>query len=284
MRLWSSLGGLGMCAALLLPAGAAFAEDDPPEDQQVYPVVYTQRPLTLSQMTLELNAGMDVTRLIKLDPKMATRDLETRISIDAGAGFGITRNLEVRASLAALAIRPKVGYGNPSIGATYRFLNSGLEMGGRLTVTLVTSPDTIVAVDKIGGILKPSVPLLFHFGKSARLDFEAGLPITIQKGKPAMVGIDAPLAFSFNFVDAFHLGLRSSLYINDFKLASRNITIPLGAFAGISLGSESPFLEIDPFFMWPQFAQPGAADPKVQKKINIDVYTVGGVVRVFLFM
>jgi hypothetical protein len=279
VRLWSSLGGLGLCAALLLPATAAFAED-PPENEQFYPVVYSQRPLTLSQMTLELNAGMDGTRLIKT---MSARELETRLSIDAGAGFGITRNLEVRASIATLQITPKVGYGNPSIGATYRFLNSGLEMGARLNVTLVTSPDTILAVDKIGGILEPSVPFLVHFGSSARLDFGAGLPITIQKGKPVMVGLNAPVEFAFNIVDALHLGLRSSVYINDFKLASRYLTIPLGFFAGISFGSEKPFIEIDPFFTWPQFAQPGAMGANA-KKINIDIYTVGAAVRLFLFL
>src|SRR3954470_13099238 len=90
VRLWSSLWGLALGAALLLPAGAAYA-DDPKPDEQAYPVVYAERPLTLSQTTLHLYGSFDATRLVKAQTAGMTplRELETRLNIDAGAAFGI---------------------------------------------------------------------------------------------------------------------------------------------------------------------------------------------------
>lgn len=247
-----------------------------------YPVQYVRRPLTLGEHALEFYGTTDLTRVVK-DTNDITRELQTNLGIDAGAGFGITPNLEVHAVLATVQILPKAGYGNPIVSSTYRFLNSGMELGVRLQAQIFTKPDQLSNINEFGAVLEPSVPGLVHLGKSARFDFGAGLPVTVQKGKATTIGIDAPIAFSFQLVDAMHLGLRSSLYINDFKYASRYLTVPLGVFAGISLGSEKPFFEIDPFFTWPQFATPGAEGASA-KKVNFDVFTAGGTVRIFIFL
>jgi hypothetical protein len=133
-----------------------------------------------------------------------------------------------------------------------------------------------------GIIAKPSVPVLIHLGGTARLDFSVGLPITLQRGTKPTVGLELPVAFALNPIDNLHFGAQTSVYIVDFRDPGESVTLPLGLFAGVSIGTDSPLVEIAPFFTWPKFAQPGASDLGSQK-LNTDLYTAGLSVRGFLF-
>jgi hypothetical protein len=266
------LTGLCVGAVLASLSFTARADDD---DQEDYPLQYAQRPLTLHAQSLSPYVSADVTRFVA-DPNAVKRDLGTNLTVQGGAKFGITKALEVEAALAQIQILPKLAYGNPTLGATFRFINSAVEIGVRGKITIVTASATA------GMIAEPSVPVQIHIGKSVRLDFSAGLPITIARGAPTVVGLDLPVAFALNLVDTLHAGAQTSVYIADFKDPGKSITVPLGFFAGFSIGTEHPIVEIDPFFTWPKFAQPGATDPGAQK-LNIDVYTAGLAVRGYVF-
>ena len=266
------LASLCLGTALASIAHVARADDD---DQEDYPLQYAQRPMTLHAQSLVPYVSADVTRFVA-NPTAAQRDLATNLTLQGGAKFGITRSLEVEAALAQIQILPKLAYGNPTLGATFRFVNTAVEIGVRGKITIVTASATAGMVGEL------SVPFQIHIGKSARLDFAAGLPVTIAKGTPTVVGLNLPVAFALNLVDTLHAGAQTSVYIADFKDPGKSITVPLGFFAGFSIGTEHPIVEIAPFFNWPKFAQPGATDLGSQK-LNIDVYTAGLAVRGYIF-
>ena len=247
------------------------------DDLDDYPLAYATRPMTLYTNLLSPYVAGDFSRFVA-DPssvKSAPRELGNNLTIQAGAKYGITKFLEVEAALAQIQILPKVAYGNPTLGATFRLLQSTIEIGVRARIAIVTAADTagIVAV--------PSVPMLVHIGKSMRLDFSLGLPVTVARGKPTTVGVDLPVALALNLTDTLHAGVQSNVYIEKFSDVGGSFTVPLGFFAGFSIGTDAPILEFNPFFTWPKFAQPGATDPGAQK-INIDVFTAGLAVRGYI--
>ena len=270
------LAGLFVGARLGSFSRNARAGEDDPDD---YPLAYAARPLTLYTQGLEPYVAVDATRFVA-DPNAVkttgVRDLATGLAIQGGAKYGISKALEVEAALAQIQILPKVAYGNPTLGATFRLLNSTIEIGVRARVAIVTASDTA------GLILEPSVPMLIHIGKSMRLDFSAGLPLTVARGQKTLFGLDLPVALALNLTDTLHAGVQSNVYIADFSDLGGSFTVPLGFFAGFSVGTDAPILEFDPFFTWPQFAQPGATDPGAQK-VNIDVFTAGLAIRGYVF-
>lgn len=248
------------------------------DDLDDYPLAYATRPMTLYTNLLSPYVAADFTRLVA-DPgavKSAPSQLGNNLTIQAGAKYGITKSLEVEAALAQVQILPEVAYGNPTLGATFRLLQSTIEIGARARIAIVTSAKSA------GIIAEPSVPMLVHIGKSMRLDFGLGLPVTVARGVPTTVGLDLPVALALNLTDTLHAGVQSNVYIADFSDLGGSFTVPLGFFAGFSVGTDAPILEFDPFFTWPQFAQPGATDPAAQK-INIDVFTAGLAIRGYVF-
>jgi hypothetical protein len=269
------LAGLGLGGLIASYSITAHAGEDDLDD---YPLAYALRPMTVYNQVLSPYVSADVTRFVDKPSTLssAPSQLATNLTIQGGAKYGITKSLEVEAALAQIQILPKVAYGNPTLGATFRLLKSTIEIGVRAKLAIVTAADTA------GIVAEPSVPMLVHIGKSMRLDFSLGLPLTVARGAPTTVGLDLPVALALNLTDTLHAGVQSNVYIADFSNLSGSFTVPLGFFAGFSIGTDAPIIELDPFFTWPKFAQPGASDPDA-KKINIDAFTAGLAVRGYIF-
>jgi hypothetical protein len=269
------LAGLLVGALLASFSRDARAGED---DQDDYPLTYAQRPLTLYTQGLEPYVSADVTRFVA-DPnavKTAQQDLTTNLTIQGGAKYAITKSLEVEAALAQIQILPKVAYGNPTLGATFRLLASTIEIGVRARIAIVTSAESA------GIILEPSAPMLVHIGKSMRLDFGVGLPVTVARGAPTTVGLDLPVALALNLVDTLHVGVQSNVYLVKLSEPSASFTVPLGFFAGFSIGTDHPIVELGPFFTWPKFVHPTATDP-ADKGVNTEVFNAGLAVRGYVF-
>jgi hypothetical protein len=269
LRTSISLLALGLGFALGTVSPSARADDDP----DTYPLPYSGRPMTLLARTLSPYVAVDVTRFVA-DPRAVTRDLTTSLTVQAGAKFGLSNDFEVDAALAQIRILPALAYGDPTLGATFRVVNSVIEIGVRAQATIFTTPDTA------GIIAEPSVPFLIHLGGTARLDFSAGAPIALRRGALPIIGLDLPVAFALNPIDNLYVGAKTSVYIVNFRAPGETVTVPLGLFAGVTIGTDSPLVEIAPFFTWPQFAQPGVTGLGKQK-LNTDIYTAGLSVRGF---
>lgn len=270
MRPSTLLWGLLFSGPILLAAETAFA------DGQQYPVGYVDRPLTLPPITLSPDLTFDATNAVK-DPNKLQKEFETNLAFMIGAGFGITEDLEVRAQIGKLSISPKFEYSEPRVGATFRFANAEkFNMGVHAEATVLTLPGE-------GGVrFEASLPMLARLGDSVRLDLAPGAPVTIQENRATTFGLTIPFALSFQVVEAIHLGARTSGTITDFSNPGENLVIPLGFFAGVSLGSEKPILEIDPYFTWNEFAKPGAKFDN--DKLSIEKFSAGLTARLYLYL
>jgi hypothetical protein len=262
----------GLCLGAALGSVTLLARADEDED---YPLQYAARPLTLHSRTLSIYAAADATRFVA-DPGAAQRDLATGLTVQAGAKFGLSSDFEVDAALAQVQILPTLAYGNPTLGATFRLLDTVLEIGVRGRLTFVTASKTA------GVIAEPSVPLQIHLGESLRIDLNPGVPLALQRGALPTIGLDVPVDIAINLIDKIYVGGQTSLYIADLSSPGESVTVPLGLFAGLSIGSDVPYVEIAPFFTWPKFAQPGASHAGEQK-LNLDLYTAGLAVRGYLY-
>lgn len=273
MRRSKFVCGLFSGALVLLSANASRAQEG---GAQRYPLAYVDRPLTLPSITISPDVSFDATQLVK-DPNAAERTFQTDLSLSVGALVGITDDLEVRGSVGTIRIAPKFEYLEPRIGVTYRFVGAEqLNMGIRAEITALTLPGE-------GGVrMEASLPFLVRLGSSARMDFAPGAPVTIQENKAAAFGLNAPFAFAFQIVEPIHIGARTSVRITDFADPLGNLVIPLGFFLGISLGSERPIVEINPYFTWTEFATPGAKAPN--DPISIETFTAGASARIYLFL
>lgn len=273
--LWGSLGSIAL--TLLAPTARA-------DEGQSYPVAYVDRPLTLPKITLSPDITFDATNLVK-DPNAIERELQTDLAFMAGFGLGITEDLEVRASIGTLRISPKFQYLDPRVGATYRFVGAEqFNMGVHAEATvLIPNDGSAGGISTEGGVrFELSLPFLVRLGSSARLDLAPGAPVTIEAKKATTIGLNVPLAFAFQIVEPIHIGARTSAQITDFTAPGTNLVIPLGFFVGISLGSERPIVELDPYFTWTDFARPGAKFDN--DKISIEKFSAGLTARLYLFL
>lgn len=263
---WSLLSS----ALVLSLAGAARAQE------QRYPVAYVDRPLTLPAFGLSPDVTFDATQVVE-DPNAVERTLQTNLAFAGGLTFGITEDLEVRASIGTLRFMPEFQYLEPRVGVTFRFVGAEqFNMGIRAETTALTLPG------EAGVRLEASLPLLVRLGSSARIDLAPGAPITIQEEKAVSFGLNVPAAFAFQVVDAIHIGARASATITDFANPGENLVIPLGFFAGVSLGSERPIVELDPYFTWNEFSRPGAKFDN--DKVNIEKFSAGLTARLYLYL
>jgi len=251
---------------------------------QHYPVAFVDRPLTLSSVTLAPDVTFDATNLVK-DPNAIQRTFQTDLAFMAGFGLGITEDLEIRASLGTLRISPKFQYLDPRIGVTYRFVGAEqFNMGIHAEAAVIIPNDgSAGGLSTEGGVrFEAAIPLLARLGSSARIDLAPGAPVTIEAKKAITVGLNVPLSFAFQIVDPIHIGARTAANITDFSSPGTNLVVPLGFFAGISLGSERPIVEIDPYFTWTEFARPGAKFDN--DKISIEKFSAGATARLYLYM
>jgi hypothetical protein len=260
-------------ALILAAAGAAHAQEG---GEQRYPVAYVDRPLTLPSFGLGLDGTFDASQVVQ-DPNAIERTLQTNLAFAAGLAFGITEDLEARASIGTLRFAPAFQYLEPRIGVTFRFLGAEqVNMGVRAETTALTLPG------EAGVRLEASVPILIRLGSSARIDLAPGAPVTIQEQKAVTFGLNVPVAFAFQVVEVIHIGARTSATILDFNDPGANLVIPLGFFVGISLGSERPIVELDPYFTWNEFSRPGAEFDN--DKVNIEKFSAGLTAKLYLYL
>jgi hypothetical protein len=280
-------------SVLLAAAGVADAEEHGKKGEHEakegrLPVSYTERPLTLPRLILnpELELALD-----RID--LGNAGVGTFFGLGISARFGILDDLEAYALVLPLELGPfgaadvpgqsKAHYANPKLGATYRFLRGRFELGATLGLTIVhqayDEPTAApVPADTNGVILEPGAVFKLHIIKEASLEGGLYLPIELGGGAcplpavpPAPCGVDTigaglriPLAFAYDIVEPFHIGVRTGVGLSSFAAplngtVGENLYIPLGIFAGYAVaGKNGPIVDIDPFFTWPALFTPSA--------------------------
>jgi hypothetical protein len=307
VRISHSLPGLALATLIASYASASFAEPPPPPPpppdepghpgahhhkghadpkahhadhdgghESEYPLSYTERPLTLSKMTLAPELVFNVGHLGG-----------TTFGMEIGAAFGITKDFEIGAVVLPMDFAPSpVRYGAPQIFATYRFFHSPtVEIGGRLRAAIYHEGVT-------GAAITPSVPFLFHLGKIARLDLEPGVVISANRvpvgstgtltGGSTYVGLSVPVQFAIDIIEPLHVGVNTGIIAGDFGHFGDSVTVPLGFFAGYAIGGKKPVVDIDPFFRWDAFLMPGVGAGV--DKVNAGIWNVGLNIRAYIYL
>ena len=239
------------------PASAGEAEAAAPSGTGL-PLPWAQRPLTLTQYTLRIDAAFSVEVFEDVfDP--ITGDVlspDPEVLLAAGAAFGLHDDFEVGVVALPILLSPSVRYANPSVWATFRFLRGRGELGANLRVTFPVRPNTDAVID-------PGLVFLLHLGDSARVDAGARFPIAIRDGE-TLVSLVVPLAFSFNFTESLYAGVASGFAVPE--LETELWLVPLHFFAGYAIpGSDGgPLVDIEGRFGWPDLFTPGNDVDQVQ--------------------
>jgi hypothetical protein len=175
------------------------------------PVPFVDRPLTLPEKTLRIDADF---------PAFRPGGGDAYFGFFAGAGFGVTDDLEVFGRVIPITFIPdKVRFQDPVIGATYRFLDGDtaqIGVGGRIQVPVD---------DGRFFIFNPRLPIQLKLGDSVRMDTGVNISVGAQTGggdaafalagpgqfAPFFFQADPgiPARFSFQLVDQAWLGLNT---------------------------------------------------------------------------
>jgi hypothetical protein len=274
---------LALLAALSTLTLASTSRADPPQGtdeaelpprEMRLPVAQAERPLTLPRFVLSPEVDFDVTR-----PFPANAQTGYDLNLNLGASFGVTDNLTVRALVLPLWLgqtgvrigQPTENPG-PSVGASYRVLRGTVEVASSADVAIITLSGLS------GVVITPGVPVRIHATKQLRMD--TGLYTPIQFGsvpgatvrEPTSpfptsaestpdnsVGLNIPVSALYDIIEPLHVGISSGFGISDFSSVRETEAIPLGFFAGYAIaGQDGPIVDIDPFFTFTRFINPGA--------------------------
>jgi hypothetical protein len=258
-----------------VPAPAAAAPAAPAEGGYRLPVSYTERGITNPEKILSPELDFDITRVPGLGaPPPGAAAVVANLAI--GAGYSITNDLGVRATVIPIQFNPTVHYLGPNLGATYRFLKGDFELGVAGDVLIQTcgtgslcvnpqSP-TILPSDNAGVFFSPSLPMRLHIGKQAVLDAQPGLVVGGDGAGP-QVGLRVPVSFAYDIVEpVVHAGVFTGFDMN-FTTPKNllgvtigdQVSVPLGIFGGCAVpGKEGPIADIDAFFGWAALFNGGA--------------------------
>jgi hypothetical protein len=242
-----------------------------PLQELVQSVALSQRPLTLPRGALRPDVGFDVRRFVVFSPVHI-------IGITAGAGFGVTDDLEVGGTLVPLYIDPEgdVGdrayFGNMTLHGMYRFVRGDVEVAARLDVQVPTASDS----DGRNAGLAFGLPVLLRAGRHVRIDTGVQLALLFRSdtrfGSRVTSSLGAlwemherplatrsisgiPLIVNVMAGDQAYFGLRTGVGILVLDEPNLSTVMPLGFHAGGTVPSpRGPLVDLTARFEWPYFA------------------------------
>lgn len=237
--------GMFSCALLLgtlTVTSAARAQD-------AYPAPNAARPSTLSALTLRVDAQLSIGRAvfcIYAGPlQLCEGDTFARLS--AGAGFGITDDLEVGALyLLPIQFAPDADFLNPRLYGRYRFLDGDVELSVQLGLTI---PFQGVFAFDVG------VPAWVHI--NADLVLRSGLTYAAVASNPVIHTLAVPLELVGQITPEIFVGggIDPTLV---FGSGSAQLVLPLGVHGGYTFASGgAPVADVQLGFSFPEFLHTG---------------------------
>lgn len=233
-------------AALATLSAASGAQAQEVPAPQRLPPSFSRRPLTLTRGTLRLDAELAIAHFET--SFLGVTASSNSVGLGLGAGFGITEDLEVGATVLPLTLSPDFKYNAPSVYGTYRFLRGDVEVGARLALTLPIDRDFGVSV---------GVPVLLHIGETARLDTGAFVDLTFSD--PLGKQLRIPVAFTASINPNLFVGARTGFVFPNFD----SFGMPLGVYLGYTLATgdgAAPLADITAAFDFPLFLRTGGGD------------------------
>jgi hypothetical protein len=250
------------------------APAEPAEEHYRLPVSYVERGITNPAKILSPEVDFGVTNFSQtfttagpLGSASVTLS-QAYVNLAILAGYSITDDFGVRATVVPLEFNSPFAYLGPAVGATYRFLKGDFEMGVAADLTVQTCGTAGCYNPQYGPgngagvVFVPSVPMHLHFGKKARLDVQPGIPIA-NVGAGTTVGLAVPVQFAYDIVEPLHVGAMTGVNVNfvapNGATVGDTFAIPAGVFGGYAIaGKDGPMLDIDPFVLWPVLFTPAS--------------------------
>jgi hypothetical protein len=235
---------------------AAYAEEPEPSAASLtellkQPVSFAERPLTLPERVLEMDAGLDV---FHAGPGAAFAFVpETLLGLRASARYGLTDDLLVAAQLPTLYLTLKtamptnnVDYADPSLTAAYRLLRGRLEIGLLVTADLPIHPDRNAS-------LRGGVPVLIRIDRPLRLDITP--TFTVYFTHPLYAEVEVPIRLSINPSERVSFGMSIELQRGIIGSPFPSKVVALLAFFGAYTvsGGSGPIVDIGPTLTFPLF-------------------------------
>ncbi|MEM9192066.1 MAG: hypothetical protein AAGF12_23035 [Myxococcota bacterium] len=261
MKAWIGLFGGVACAALILPRVAdAQTMETPAPDGGGLPLAQAERPLTLTEGTLRGDLDVGILRLCV--EGLGANVCDTAARIDAGAGYGITDDLEVGVQVFGLQLAPDAEYNNaPILYGRFRFLDGPVEVGAEASVAFRD-------FDPFGVAIGAGVPVFVHLGDQFAIRTGAGLTILAGDNIDTAVGLNIPVEFVASITPNIFASLRSGLTIGDLGDAGDTVAIPLALRAGYTIADgDAPLVDIYGQFGWPALYASGFENDKVLEDI-----------------
>jgi hypothetical protein len=183
----------------------------------------------------------------------------TAYNLRLGAEFGVLPNLTVEATPIAVSFGDASGYGVASLGATYRFLDTGtIEVGGRARLRFDERPNLGLAA---------GLPVRAHLlDGNLRLDTGINLGLAIPDGGSAKVGLQGgitdilrvepgiPLVVDYSFTPSVFAGASTGLGVADFGNFGDTVFVPLGLRVGGTVApTGAPMIDLVGGFGFPLF-------------------------------
>jgi hypothetical protein len=296
MRISVAVCFVAVSGSLLAYAPGARAEE---EEKYVLPVSYPERGITNPAGILSPVLDVDFTRIPGAGAALPAAGgggggAQIATGLAVGAGYAITNDFGVRATVLSLSLTPSpVYYTGVTGGATFRFLRGPFEMGIALDGGVqLPVPNTNGSAF---GLIAPSIPMHIHIGKPARLDItptfpiEAGAPgLAPGAGKSTFIGLSVPVQLAVDIIEPLHVGVTTgySMILNPPTgvTVGDNVFIPVGFIAGYAIaGRKGPILDLDPFFLWPELFTPGTSGMGTSK-VDSGNYMFGLEATVYLYL
>ena len=227
-----NLGQIVLTAVIALGfAGTAFADDH----EGGYPISVSERPLTLDagQMTVDATFGVAAFGDIMAD------------SLNVGVMYGVMENLTVGANIAPLSLGlmdSEFDYGDPSIGALYRFMDGDLEVGAGVDISIPVAELSTLDV----GVM---IPLAYHMDA---LRIGTGLNVSLSGlDKDLSTSVGVPLSIGYNVTGDIHISLETGIAGNVDNFGD-SMAIPVGLGVAYTIADgDAPMVDIAAGFTLP---------------------------------
>ena len=245
-----AVGGAGNVAAAqdgsVMPAGEGAVVP-----AQGYSLVNAQRPLTLDQGRLRIDASLGFVKVC-FSAGTLSACTEVFVGLAAGASYGITDDLEVGAMVLPLTLSPEVKYGNPSVYGQYRMVGGDVEVAARAEVWLPVEGDFRLQV---------GAPIWWKASPSVAL--RTGAFLMFVASDPNQMVISIPVALVINATDNFWLGISTGL---SFAVSDPGpgdtLAVPLGLELGYALADSggAPLVDLVGSWQFTSFIAGGGGD------------------------
>jgi len=178
-----------------------------------YPLVYSQRPITLTEGLFQVDANF-----IGIIPQHTDFMLNLAVDVE----YGVTEDFTIGVNLLSMGLIPDPSYGNPRAHGRYRFTEGSFELGAELGLLLPLN----------GGHFGVDVGLIGRLFLSRSMFLNIGAVFTANFSEGTPLGFRIPIELAISLWRQFYLQIHTGVNIPDLR---GDVEIPVGFGLGYTI-------------------------------------------------